>query len=149
MPVLLDNLHKVLFLFFILSYCSIKILDKGDTPFGNVIETGQLLLINLNVILYDSLSGHSSTGMLRKLSSMAVVLKKLREIDNSCSVCGSVCSDLTKCNPRSSLIANTNCFFSSHDRCWENRDRVASSSVKYHEWRNIIFRPTFFSATSL
>ena len=90
-------------------------------------------------------SDQASMGRSRKLSSIPVVWKKVRDMINSAKLWGSF---FNKWSPRSDWAEITSCVFSLGDRDCENRARVANSGLMYHECRVIIFRPTVCRAWS-
>ena len=105
------------------------------TPRSAQSLTHAKLLTKSRAVLYESFSSHSLTGLSRKLSSMPVVLKKVFEILRSATVWG---RDLTKCNPRSALIVDTSCSFSSHDRHVENRQTVNKQNGFLSACQNLV-----------
>ena len=55
---------------------------------------------------------------------------------------------LSKCSPRSDCSLSISCDFSARGTRDENKARVASSGLKYHERRAIIFNPTLCNSKS-
>ena len=83
-----------------------------------------ILLTNSVPSLNDFGEDDDSTDTSRKLSSMPIVWKNVRETTKSAIVQG---SDLSKREPRSDFILIITCALSSEESCLENKASVASS----------------------
>ena len=81
----------------------------------------------------------------RKLQSIPVVWKRLRDKLSSSILLGNVFS---QCGSRSDAMVTTSWAFTSQVNLSEKSASVASSWLKYQEWRFIIFRSVVCSASS-